>query len=406
MPDLSHIAEQLRSLAIPVADLAQDPANARSHGTKNLEAIKASLRVYGQRKPVVVKRDGMVVEAGNATLTAAKALGWAHLAAVIVDDDALTATGYGLADNRSGSLAEWDDAVLARLLVDLREEDVDLGDLGWDDAEVEALLRSVAPEPPAGEDGGGGELPSDPVSRLGEVYEMGPHKLMCGNSTKRDDVAELLQGERAPLMATDPPFGVAISSTGSEKLTISGDLTQAAIPLSFAVAIELALDDNARVYLCGGTNNFAMYSGLFDHYLRKQPRLIVWDKTHFVLRPNNYHAQFELVYWGWKGSGGAEWFGDRKQVDVWSIPRDPSASYVHPTQKPVEIFARMVRNSAPPDGIVYEPFAGSGSCLIACAQEGRRCRAMELDPRYADVVRARWGTYARSAGIDPGPGAL
>lgn len=178
MTDLSHIAEQLRPLAIPVADLVRDPANARLHPDKNMAAVKASLRTYGQRKPVVVKRDGMVVEAGNATLAAGLALGWTHIAAVVIDDDPLTATGYSLADNRSAALAEWDDVVLARLLVDLREEDVDLIHLGWDDAEVEALLRDVAPEP-EGEDPGAGEPPADPLSKRGEVYELGRRFVFC-----------------------------------------------------------------------------------------------------------------------------------------------------------------------------------------------------------------------------------
>ena len=152
-PKLDHIAESLRPLAVPVADLNLDPANARLHPDRNLATIEASLRVYGQRKPIVVRREGMVVEAGNGTLEAAKRLGWTHVAAVLVDDDPITATGYALADNRSAELAAWDEAALGRLLSDLRDEEVDTEALGWSDAELERLLGAVpAFEPTSEED--------------------------------------------------------------------------------------------------------------------------------------------------------------------------------------------------------------------------------------------------------------
>ena len=145
-PDLGHLAEQLRALAVPIASLSLDPANARLHPERNLNAIQASLRAYGQRKPLVVRRAGMIVTAGNGTLEAARALGWTHVAAVVVDDDALTATGYAIADNRTAELAEWDDEALARLLGELRLEEVDLDALGWSAAEVEALVaEAVSP---------------------------------------------------------------------------------------------------------------------------------------------------------------------------------------------------------------------------------------------------------------------
>ena len=150
---LHHIAEQLQPLALRVSDLTPDPANARRHPTRNLEAIKNSLRLYGQRKPLVVRRDGLVVEAGNGTLEAAKALGWRHVAAVLVDDDPITATGFSIADNRTAELAVWDEEALAALLSDLQTEDLDLDGLGWSDEELSRLLGSVpAFEPTTPED--------------------------------------------------------------------------------------------------------------------------------------------------------------------------------------------------------------------------------------------------------------
>lgn len=151
-PDLTNIAEPLRSLAVPVAGLNADPANARLHPDRNLAAIEASLRVYGQRKPLVVRREGMVVEAGNGTLEAAKRLGWTHIAAVLVDDDPITATGFAIADNRTAELAAWDEAALGRLLSELQAEEVDVEALGWTDAELEQLLGAVPAFEPTSED--------------------------------------------------------------------------------------------------------------------------------------------------------------------------------------------------------------------------------------------------------------
>jgi ParB-like chromosome segregation protein Spo0J len=149
---LAYIAESLRPLAVPVASLNPDPANARRHPDRNLAAIEASLRVYGQRKPVVVRREGMVVEAGNGTLDAAKKLGWTHLAVVLVDDDPITATGYAIADNRTAELAAWDEEALGRLLGELQAEEVDLESLGWTDAELKQLIAAVPAFEPTDED--------------------------------------------------------------------------------------------------------------------------------------------------------------------------------------------------------------------------------------------------------------
>jgi DNA modification methylase len=234
-------------------------------------------------------------------------------------------------------------------------------------------------------------LPAVPVTRPGDVWHLGGHRLLCGDATSRDDVARLLDGDRCDVMVTDPPYGVAYQSA-TRKNAISGDLTQALIPISFAVAVEQALTDDARIYLFGGSGNWSMYAKLFDHHLRMEVRPIVWDKGNFVLRPNGYHSQFEMVYFGWRGTGGgpSHWYGDRKVSDVWQIHRDPNADRVHPTQKPVEVCAIPIRYSCPPDGLVYEPFAGSGSTLIAATLEGRTCRALEVDPAYCDVVCRRF----------------
>lgn len=246
------------------------------------------------------------------------------------------------------------------------------------------------------------------VSEPGVVYELGPHRLMYGDSTKADDVARLLDGQRPPIVVSDPPYGVQYGRDGAgKKNAIMGDLTQATIPIFFAVMIP-HLDVDARIYLCGGTGNFEMYRKLFDHHLHQAPHMVIWNKGTGSLRHNHYHSQFEFIYWGWLGVGGSpeHWHGDRKETDIWDIKRDARAAYIHPTQKPVEVMARPIRNHCPPGGIVFEPFSGSASTIIGSAQEGRRCYAMELDGRYVDAGRRRWTHWAKKNDVDPGPGAL
>lgn len=173
---LNHIAEQLQFLALRVSDLTPDPANARRHPSRNLEAIKASLRLYGQRKPLVVRREGLVVEAGNGTLEAAKALGWTHIAAVLVDDDPVTATGYAIADNRTAELAVWDEEALAALLGQLQLEELDLDALGWSDDELSQLLGSVPAFEPtsAGDQHDLDELAPKPCPHCGKDTRVPP----------------------------------------------------------------------------------------------------------------------------------------------------------------------------------------------------------------------------------------
>lgn len=224
---------------------------------------------------------------------------------------------------------------------------------------------------------------------------MNEHRVICGDATKRETFEKLLGENTCELVFTDPPYGVAYQSKG-KKGAILGDLSQVTIPLSFKHITERVLDQNGRVYLCGGSSNVLMYYALFDEYLRMIPRLIVWAKETFVLRPYNYHSQYELVFFGWKGTGGGEdyWYGDRKQSDIWNVRRDPSREYIHPTQKPVELPARAISNSSKPGGHVMEPFLGSGSTLIACEGLGRKCFGIELDPRFLRKLLRRFYNYA------------
>jgi hypothetical protein len=215
-PDLSHIAEPLRPLAVPCSALMLDPANARRHPEQNLEAIKASLRVYGQRKPVVVNRRTGTIEAGNGTLEAARALGWSHLAAVHVDDDPTTAAGFGIADNRTAELAEWDREALDKLFGEIKTNDAVLDQMLADlsrSVDKASQRRAEPDEIP--------ELPKEPITRPGDLIVLGKHRLVCGNAAKAEDVERLLGGAVIHLVHTDPQYNVKVEPPSSSAIAAS-----------------------------------------------------------------------------------------------------------------------------------------------------------------------------------------
>jgi DNA modification methylase len=380
--------------------VSEDGQNARQHNKANREAIASSLREYGAGRSIVVD-SANVVRAGNGTLAEAEAAGVKRI--VIVDGDAETlvavrrrdwddqqATGYAIADNRASDLATWEDEQLRQTLATLDVEDEGLADvLGTLNSEHggdvdEGPLKSPTPKT----DAAAKKWKVQP-GQLWKIKGKQEHRLLCGDSTKRDDLAKLLGKLKADAMITDPPYGVAYQTNHKTAQRIEGDLTEAVIPLAFACAIENALDENARLYLFGGSSNYGMYAKLWDYYLGREPGMIVWVKESFVMRALAYHAQFELLYWGSRGTGGGKkfWFGDRKQSDVWQIKRERETE--HPNEKPIELYAKPIRNSVAPGGLVFDPFAGSGVALVAAEQTGRRCFAIDLAPRYCAVILER-----------------
>ncbi|MCO5171145.1 MAG: DNA methylase [Planctomycetes bacterium] len=427
---LEHIAESLRPLAVPLASLTLDPANARRHPERNLGAVEASLRLYGQRKPVVVRRQGMIVEAGNGTVEAARRLGWAHVAAVIVDDDPITATGYSIADNRTAELAEWDDEALSKLLLELEKGDVDLDALGWNERELDDLLEGLDGRPgdePQGEDAGPTEPPEEPVSQPGEVYALGPHRLLCGDSTDAEAVARLMAGEKARLMATDPPYLVDYDGTNHGYLTPEqreraarggsyggkrwDDYNEASATLwrDFLNVALPHLEDDAPIYQWHASRRQALVEAAWQENGLLVHQTIVWVKKRPVLTRSHFLWTYEPCFYGWKQGFQPE--RDRRPPpdtrNVWEIGTDTlDVKDVHPTQKPLEVCRWPIRWHLRRGELCYEPFGGSGTCVIAAAMEGRRCYAIELSPAFCDVIRKRWGDYARSAGLDPGTGAL
>lgn len=358
-----YIAEPLRGLAVPIADLHPDPSNARKHDDKNIEAIIGSLHRFGQRIPIVVQRQGMVVRAGNGRLEAAKRMGWTHLAAVVVDESSVEATAYAIADNRTAELAEWDDETLAALLQSLPEDVLPAS--GFDDDDLKELLNTLTPD--VVEDEAPEPLP-EAVTRTGDVWLLGSHRLLCGDSTKAGDVA-LCVGDALADTFTDPPYGIGYQyAEHNDSKEDNGGLWDAVFKLA----------PGAKVWTPGLMN--------LGREIVKHPdaRVLVWHKGY---------AQ------AGNGLGGASTWepvlclgikGGRLPNDYlhFSTDREPGLRESHPCPKPVALYAHLIEHLSGRG--VYEPFSGSGTTIIACQHVGRTCCAIEITPVYVDVAVRRW----------------
>ena len=389
-----HIAPQLRSLVVPIDCVELHPRNPRRG---EVAAVAASLARFGQVKPIVVQRSTGYVIAGNHVVRAALSLGWTEIAANVEDLDDADAIALMLADNRVSDLGGYDDGLLAAILAEQQEAD-NLAATGYDTDTVAALLAEAgiveerdldaAPDLPA---------EADLYVERGQLWALGCHVLMCGDSTAADDVGELLRDAEVDLLWGDPPYGLGYRGKTKRALTIvNDDLGPSGTRALVAAALRLApLRPGGAFYVAapsGPELHLAFLLALEDAGLTAHQTLC-WVKDRFVLGHADYHARHENILYGWRDGRAHYFVKDRTQDTVWEIDR-PARSAVHPTMKPVELVARAIRNSSTPGQLVYDPFAGSGTTLIAAEQTGRTCRAMELDPRYAQVIIERWAALA------------
>jgi DNA modification methylase len=429
VPDLSYIAEQLRPLAVPCSDLVLDPANARRHPEPNLEAIKASLRVYGQRKPVVANRRTRTIEAGNGTLQAALALGWSHLAVVYVDDDPMTAAGFSIADNRTAELAEWDRAALDKLLSEIKTNDPVLDQMLAD------LGRSVEQVRPGRTDPDEvPEPPDEPITCQGDQWILGNHRLLCGDAGKVEDVDCLLDGATVALIVSDPPYNVKVEPRSNNAIaagmsSFQGVKNHQGLDLArhprkvkptgkkmrakdrpltndylsdqeFDNLLHAWFGNMARVlspggpfYIWGGYANLGNYPPVLKACGMYFSQGIVWNKLHPVLTRKDFMGCFELAFYGWREGAGHKFYGPNNALDLWDVKKVNPQNMVHLTEKPAELAVRAIQYSSRPGENVLDLFGGSGSTLIAAEQTGRRAFLLEIDRPYCDVIIQRWENF-------------
>ena len=396
----------MQTQRVKIDTLTLDPANVRRHPAKNLDTIKASLTRFGQQRPVLVNGKGIII-AGNGTVMAAKALGWDHVNIVRTELEGSEATAYAIADNRTAELAEWDDDALAQQLAALQIQDEELARAaGFDAKEIAALAEATVevqedevPEPPA-----------DPITKPGDLWLLGEHRVLCGDSTKAEDVDRLMDGETADICFTSPPYALGKS------VALSGNTAMAKKqrvydkhddnPNEWAQLMDGWWDASVQAVAHAWIVNVQPLAGNKRDLMRwinaRVDRLIdiiTWDKGHAA--PQMAAGVLASRYEGIIGMGKPDasrafplssWRGTLQSVYEAPPQRNNEYSDIHAATMPVHVPAWIMRTLCDQSQSVYEPFCGSGTTLIAAEQLGRKCYGMEISPAYCDVIVNRWET--------------
>ena len=387
-----------------VADLIPYARNARTHSEAQVALIAGSIREFGFTNPVLVDGGNGII-AGHGRLMAAQKLGLVTVPVIeLAHLSEAQKRAYILADNRLAEQAGWDSDLLALELGDLRDLGVDVMELGFEAGEIDALFRAAEADP---REEVVPEVPDVPVSRPGDLWLLGPHRLLCGDATDAGAVERLLGGVVPHLMITDPPYGVDYdpawrNAAGLSETRRTGKVLNdhradwreawAHFPGDVAYVWHGALHATTVAESLVATG-FA---------IRSQ---IIWAKERLVLSRGDYHWQHEPCWYAVRTKAKGHWSGDRKQTTLWQIPsRDQDAATIHGTQKPVDCMRRPILNNSSPGQAVYEPFSGSGTSIIAAETTGRCCHAVELDPAYVDVAVLRWQAFTGEAAVLEGTG--
>lgn len=407
--------------------LEPDPQNPRRNDDA-VPQVADSIRRFGFGAPIVARRTGPgrgVIIAGHTRWKAAHVLGLDRVPVRFMDLSEADARALMLADNKLAEIAEWDDDMLREVISELGSQEFDLSGLGWPDEELAELLADpLNPDTSASQ--GSDDVPEvangEPNSTPGTVYILGPHRLLCGDSTQAESWDAVMQGDRAQMVWTDPPYGVAYTSGtrdprdkknyGKGDSLQNDDLDEDALRGLLDASLGSAMakcKPGAAWYVAAPPGPLHLVFGEVLKRFGIWRRTLVWVKDQFVFGRGDYHYRHEPIFYGWT-PGAAHYFtDDRTQDSILECPnpkRGGKGRGEHPTMKPVDLVRRCIRNSSRPGWIVVDPFGGSGTTLIASAEEGRVARLIELDPKFCDVIRRRWTAWAIANGRDPGPGAL
>jgi len=389
---MNNIHHSLESLAIDIDKLTFLEGNPRKG---DIEAVAKSYKQFGQRKPIVATKDYVVI-AGNHQLAAARQLGWDRIAVVITDDDELTAKAFALADNRTAELGSYDDDLLADLLSEVSSVPELMDSTGFTEDDLFDLI-GFDDEPEEEQEI---EVPVEPKTKLGDIYKLGSHYLLCGDATELENYKQSFD-----LLLTDPPYGVDYSNKNAmlnsldngnriEKIIENDNLTENEIKELWNKVFNncyLKSNKNSSYYIFGANLDNLFYNLqttlLNNNYLLKH--LLIWKKNNFVLSRTDYKYKHEPILYGWKNKENHNFYGENNLTSVLEFDK-PKESKLHPTMKPIELLKHLIINSTKVNEWVIDPFGGSGSTLIACEQIKRNCYMIELDPAYCDVIIDRW----------------
>lgn len=363
-----------------------NPRKKLKPGDSEFEKIKNSINEFGYVEPVIVNKD-MTVIGGHQRISVLKELGYADIDCVVIDIDKTKEKALNIALNKISG--EWDKELLANLIKDLQELDYDTNFTGFEPPEIDELFNDIFPKG-VKEDGFDEAPPENPISRQGDIWILGKHRLICGDSTKLETYEKLMDGNKANLVVTDPPYNVAYEGVAG---TIQNDNMDDKKFYEFLLeaykGMYESIADGGSIYVFHADKesiNFRLAfkeAGFFYH------QTCIWVKNSPVLGRCDYQYNHEPVLVGWKPTSGHKFYGDRKQRTTWNFDR-PTKSKYHPTMKPLALVAYPITNSSLTNSIVLDPFGGSGSTLIACEQTDRICYSIELDEKYADVIVNRY----------------
>ena len=389
----------------PTAKLVPYARNARTHSEEQVAQIAASIVEFGFTNPILAGSDGVIV-AGHGRLAAAQKLGLDTVPVVVLDH--LTPTqrrALIIADNRIAENAGWDDAMLRIELQSLQEDGFNLDITGFDaDALAEIMAGEETTVDGNTDEDSVPEISETIISRQGDVWILGNHRLVCGDATQASSYEQLLAGQRVQMIWSDLPYNVNYANSAKDKLRgkhrpiLNDNLGEGFYDFVFdALSLMLPHCDGA-VYIAMSSSELDTLQAAFRAAGGKWSTVSIWAKHTFTLGRADYQRQYEPILYGWPEGSSRHWCGDRDQGDVWNIKK-PARNDLHPTMKPVELMERSIRNSSRPGDVVLDCFGGSGSTLIAAEKSERRCFMMELDPKYCDVIVRRWQEFSGGKAI-------
>lgn len=380
--------------------------NSRTHSDEQVAQIAASIKEFGFNNPVLIGSDDVII-AGHGRVMAARKLGMLEVPCIRLGH--LTETqrkAYIIADNRLALNAGWDEELLTIELNDLLADNFALDILGFDADELKNLLDPVKPTEGLTDEDEVPEVPEEPKTKPGDIYKLGRHRLMCGDSTSIDAVEKLMDGQLADILITDPPYGVSYADKNKSLNAVNkGNRIQTEIKNDHLKGGELeqfffdlfssaytALKAGSPYYVFAPQGGEQMLLMMMQKACLPVRHELIWVKNNHVLGRADYHYKHEPVLYGWKDGAGHPWYGDRNKFSIWNVNK-PTQSKLHPTMKPVELIEIPLENSSKGYDIVLDVCGGSGSTMIAAEKTGRCARLMELDPKYCDVIVKRWEDF-------------
>jgi len=392
------LIQDLKIEAWPIERLVPYARNARLHSEAQVAQIAASIAEFGFNNPVLVGPEGGII-AGHARVLAARKLGSTQIPVIVLGH--LTENqkrAFVLADNKLALNAGWDFEMLRVELEALAVQNFDLKLTGFDEVELAAVLAQEGERGSLDPDAVP-ELADEPVSRVGDLWTLGKHRILCGDGTCGEELAKILDGTPCHLVFTDPPYNADYVGKGPGRMKLANDN----LGPEFATFLRSACDAlltvaEGPVYICMSSSELATLQSAFCDAGGHWSTWIIWTKNTFTLGHSDYQRQYEPILYGWREGTKHYWCGDRDQSDVWLVDK-PVRNDLHPTMKPVDLVTRAIRNSSRPGNVVLDPFGGAGSTLISCDNLERKARLIEIDPRYVDVCVRRWQRYTGSKAL-------